>query len=478
MSKIIIFLLFQTSINMLIFPFKIAYVNHNGEINKNSKEYNATHFGRDIFDMPLYTEIKIGNPSQSLKVILSSEFCGSFKIGNSTKCINSEEYLSNYNRNNSKDFNYTDRFKGIDLDFGNKNNGSTAVETIYAYSDIKLEKLIKYENVGFFLGSDTNDKLCGTIGFQRDDLICERIINITYYLKKRKYINNYKFILKYNTTEEGMYIIGSELKNIINDYNENKTFKRKMNMRKALKIIEINITEIKGENDPQSIQSDTKATFKNDFSLILGSQAYHDYIVNTTFKEYFKKGICFQKIFDKDPSYISYYKYLIIECDKEKFGENDIKKIPKLFLYTREHGSLNEFSFDYNDLFTETKYKYFFNIIFEKYKKDDWIFGKIFLKKYPINFDYESQTIEVYDYYYEEKHDKKDDGGNNGDNNDMVLYIVIAATLVIITGVVGYFLGKYINKMRKKRANELVDDYDYNAKTDNNEETNKEIINS
>ena len=253
-------------------------------------------------------------------------------------------------------------------------------------------------------------------------------------------------------------------------------------MRKALKIIEINITEIKGENDPQSIQSDTKATFKNDFSLILGSQAYHDYIVNTTFKEYFKKGICFQNIFDKDPSYILYYKYLIIECDKEKFGENDIKKIPKLFLYTREHGSLNEFSFDYNDLFTETKYKYFFNIIFEKYKKDDWIFGKIFLKKYPINFDYESQTIEVYDYYYEEKHDKKDDGGNNGDNNeentDMVLYIVIAATLVIITGVVGYFLGKYINKMRKKRANELVDDYDYNAKTDNNEETNKEIINS
>ena len=154
---------------------------------------------------------------------------------------------------------------------------------------------------------------------QRDYLKCERIINITYYLKKRKYINNYKFILKYNTTEEGMYIIGSELKNIINDYNENKTFKRKMNMRKALKIIEINITEIKGENNPQSIQSDTKATFKNDFSLILGSQAYHDYIVNTTFKEYFKKGICFQKIFDKDPSYILYYKYLIIECDKEKF---------------------------------------------------------------------------------------------------------------------------------------------------------------
>ena len=37
----------------------------------------------------------------------------------------------------------------------------------------------------------------------------------------------------------------------------------------------------------------------------------------------------------------------------------------------------------------------------------------------------------------------------------------LIVVLIAIAAVVGYFLGKYINKMRKKRANELLDDYDY-----------------
>ena len=479
-NKLIFLLLFQISLNMIVFPFKTAYVNQNGEINKNSKEYNVTHFGRDNFDKPLYTQIEIGNPQQELKVILSSEICGSFKIGRSTKCVYSDEYLSKYNRNISKAFNYTDIFNGTDPDF-NFNNGSTAEETIYAYSDIKLENLTKYEKVGFYLGTDTNEKLCGTIGFERDDYICERMINITNYLKRRKYINNYKFMLKYNTTGEGIYIIGGELKDIISDYNENKTFKRKLNVRKAFREIEINITEIKNENDNQIIQNKTIGVFHNDFSLIFGSSLYRDYIINTTFKEYFKNGICSMKIFDKDPSSSVNDKYQIIECDKEKFRENDLKEFPKLIFYTRELGSLNEFSFDYKDLFTETKYKYFFNIIFEPYEKLVWKFGKIFLKKYPINFDYDSETMEVYDSYYQKKDKEDDNKGNNEDSfwKSTTFYIIIVAALVIVTGVVGFFLGKYIYKMRKKRANELADDdYDYNTKTDNNEEAKEPIINS
>ena len=44
----------------------------------------------------------------------------------------------------------------------------------------------------------------------------------------------------------------------------------------------------------------------------------------------------------------------------------------------------------------------------------------------------------------------------------MTLFIILACILVVITGVLGYFLGKYLNKIRKKRANELKDDYEYN----------------
>ena len=38
--------------------------------------------------------------------------------------------------------------------------------------------------------------------------------------------------------------------------------------------------------------------------------------------------------------------------------------------------------------------------------------------------------------------------------------------LLIITGVLCYFLGKNINQLRKKKANELEDDYEYTQKND------------
>jgi len=86
--------------------------------------------------------------------------------------------------------------------------------------------------------------------------------------------------------------------------------------------------------------------------------------------------------------------------------------------------------------------------------------------------------IEIYDNYIIEDIKPIPYENGNDESNYLALYISLIVVLIAIAAVVGYFLGKYINKMRKKRANELVDDYDYNAKTDNNEETNKEIINS
>ena len=486
MSKIIIIiLLLELATNMIVFPFKTTYVNKNGNISKDSIEYNTTHFGNDNFEMPLYTQIKIGNPPQNLTIILSSDTCGAFKIGNSTKCVHSDEYLSYYNRSLSNDFNFTNVYNGTDSEFDIHKKGQTAEDTLYAYSDPKLENITQFKGIGFFLGPDTTDKLCGTIGFKKDELICSRILNITTYLKERDYINNYKFIIKYNSTEEGSFIIGSDFKDIISDYNENKIFAKKVNLREGLREWEINIDEIKVENSDMIIDNSTTGIFLNDFSLIMGSKFYRNYTVEVLFKDYLDQGICSFNLYDKAPSLITYYKYQIIECDKGRFGPEDIKKFPKLLIRTRELGTLIEFSFDYNDLFTETKYKYFYNVIFDYFGYEKWQFGKVFLKKYPINFDYDSGMIEIYDYYYKDKVDPIDptdptNQGNNGEEkpDHLVLYIIIIVILVIITGVVGYFLGKYINKIRKKRANELIDDdFDYlpESARDTKQDENQEI---
>ena len=41
---------------------------------------------------------------------------------------------------------------------------------------------------------------------------------------------------------------------------------------------------------------------------------------------------------------------------------------------------------------------------------------------------------------------------------------------------VGYFIGKYIYQVRKKRANELLDEYDYTQNDEKNDNTNNAIV--
>ena len=75
--------------------------------------------------------------------------------------------------------------------------------------------------------------------------------------------------------------------------------------------------------------------------------------------------------------------------------------------------------------------------------------------------------MEIYDFqdYNEEKGSNEDKDINKKDN--MILYVIIIIILsVAITGVAAYFIGKYLNKIRRKRANELVDDeYEYSPET-------------
>ena len=102
-AKLFVFIFLITyNYSMIIFPFKTAL----NTIDSDDIEYNTTDFANDYYSQPAYTTIKIGNPSQEIKVLLSYNDCG-FKIGKSSNCIYDEEYLSHYNRNSSNDFKYT-----------------------------------------------------------------------------------------------------------------------------------------------------------------------------------------------------------------------------------------------------------------------------------------------------------------------------------------------------------------------------------
>ena len=82
----------------------------------------------------------------------------------------------------------------------------------------------------------------------------------------------------------------------------------------------------------------------------------------------------------------------------------------------------------------------------------------VFLKKYQFIFDNDQKTI-TYINKTLINDDKKDI--KNNDSNILILKIMIIIFL-IIGFILGLFFGKKLwDKNRKKRANELDDDYDY-----------------
>ena len=485
-------ILLNYSLNMIVFPFKTAYVNKNGNIDQNNEEYNATHFMNDYFERLIYTEIKLGEPPQDIKVILTDQDCG-FKIGQARKCIYENDYLSYYNISISNSFNYTDLYTYILMEF---DEGCSAQDSIYLYNDINLKNYTKFNKMDFYLGSDTSDLLCGVIGFKMDsyDNYCPKLSAIRR-LKENKITDNYNWIIKYNSSDEGLLIIGTTMNKIISNFDPNKLFTIYTKYLGGNYPWSFDIDEIICGENTSLTASEMWAEINNDFSFLQGNRYYEQYISENFFNDLIKENKC-RKILWNNNNYNNYY---IFECDKKEFGIEQINNFPSLTFINKNLGT--EIKFNKNELFTETKYKYFFNIIFSYYGSRYWIFGKLFLKKYPTMINLDENLIHIYnnvneeeekDEYEEEKEEEREEEGEeeegeeeegNRDNEEdsekdkkkddkiiglsktnFILLIAGIIVFIFIIGVLCYFL---IKRYNRQKANEL--NFDYISKKENND---------
>ena len=384
----------------------------------------------------------------------------------------------------------------------NDMNRYLITDNLYFDNSIKYKHLIEIEKYPFYSSIDknsSNNKLCGIIGLsiiQYNSDIHKpdppEIKNFTDVLSRynvQKY-DDFSFF-HYNNRDYLIYSIFlmNQFPNLFPEVRMVEWVYPSLRKNSRTLYWEISMKEIFYNN----IHSNPKnfLTFEINplFELIVGMNDYKTNITRDYFNSYIKKGICSIKEYQK-------FNFRVIECDEEKFGLKEIKKFPSL--YFSNVGINHIFDLKGEELFINLNKKWYFKIVFpiEEYETVRWILGRTFLRKYPVMFSPYNKLIGFYvkpnkgiininqSKTIEEEEEKIIEKINSSNktffSNDTIGNIKIILVAIIFT-VVGLYIGKKIFFPRRKRANELVDDYyqyDSEKKAANEMDINAEKNNS
>ena len=167
--------------------------------------------------------------------------------------------------------------------------------------------------------------------------------------------------------------------------------------------------------------------------------------------------------------------YTYFYCKKDKKVQNKLNEIiTPIYFYS------NDFNYTFeitpNEILKE-KGDYIFIQILLNDVSSRWSLGKMFSSKYKFIFNQDNKQIGFYKKINNTNKEHKEEN-TNSDSTTLIWIISGIVALGVILILLGYFLGKYVNKVRKKRANELNDEYDYvqDKKNENNNNINNVFI--
>ena len=290
-----------------------------------------------------------------------------------------------------------------------------------------------------------------------------RDINFITQLKKLGFIQYYSFMINYTSSEkgEGEFIMGGPPHFFDKKYNKNyyKTeyaINKPRNMIYGLKFDSINYGNI-------DVNGKMEGKFLCDFGLIAGSTGFYKIINESFFEDKIKNNICFVNNirynleWREGENNFEYFYCIKDKIDIKEF--NNLKFVQKNLNFT--------FEFNYKDLFHEIDNYYIFKIIFHKYSNFYWIFGKPWLEKNLMIFDQDTKTIG--NYYYIQYNNDDIIPNTNNDNSNMVFIIVIVILVIILIAFVGWLIYIFKKNDRKKRLNEINEEFDYNQENEKEE---------
>ena len=151
---------------------------------------------------------------------------------------------------------------------------------------------------------------------------------------------------------------------------------------------------------------------------------------------------------------------------------------PCLIFYSN---NLNySFELKHEDLFEIKGDRFYFLIVFESdppnKNTQEWVIGEHFIKKHIFSYNIKTKKI----WFYNEKNFNQNFKENDDDEDDETkekekekgnvilkkennknLFIVLLIIFAIFFSIFSFYLGIKIKERRKKKANELIDEYEY-----------------
>ena len=441
---------------------------------------NINHIMKFIYLEPLISEIIIGEPEQKIIFFFRTDCTYAYltsqnhKIskGDITFDFIKEKFgdISYYNPEVSNSFNIYNKIKNYSYPYDNQYTTKLIGEKFklngkYYYSNMTLAEFIEFEEPGAFclqIREDDNKGLDFTPSFP---VILKKNLNI---------INNYIWFIYYSQDNKNDYLVlgasPNEFKDpkngnfIYKDFDKDKNYfniNDEWDISRAAMRINFNEIYLIEDDKKTKIIFGEEKNFKGrlmpNIGFIVGTLNYSDYIEKNLFGEYIQNGKCHKDIFTQRPD-LSGEEYTYFYCEKALYStmQSSFKTI--IFKQTN---FLENFELTFNDLFTIQNRYLIFLVIFSTHQHYHWDLGKPFIKKYQFEFDFENKKIG----YYKLQNSVNDKNKENNKKNDKTVKnifisigaIILSAMLIIL----GINIGKNYFKLRKKRANELDDDFDY-----------------
>ena len=411
-------------------------------------------------DNPFKTYIRLGDPPQYIPGFLKTdEF--NFFLSN-YECPQHAIYY----RTGSKDFIYItpkEYFDDNDItDF--QFYDSLFLDECNNCTNLSETNTIKVLNYSLNVNNNMKGQQCFHIGSQliyQDDKLGASLIDKLY---EKEIIKSYLFEYKI-INEDNIYLhLGL---NLDEESKKNYKFIKSIHVYESIYynniIWGLKFDFISINNYATSYNKETNALFDINLGCFLGNSDFNEY-----FKNYLKDNDLYvePKLFEQE-----YYVYFFAKNTK---GFEKMKD----FILSFYNKDLNyNFTLNYTDLFLEKENGYYFLVAFEKNYRSEWKLGFPFFDKYKFIFDHNSKSV---GFFCPDGCSPLNGNNNIQQNNSNVKNILLIIGIILISSfilIIGIFIGKKLFEARKRRANELLDLYEYkggdNAINDNSEKVNK-----